>query len=139
MACVFPSEEWIATFKEEVNRSVAHREAAAAWAAGPVALIVNRRHEIGLDEDFVIWLDLDHGVCREARKASIEEAEKAAFMISADYARWKQVILKELEPIKSMMQGKLRLRGDLPSIVRNVQGVRELVEASSRVDTQFLD
>jgi putative sterol carrier protein len=38
-----------------------------------------------------------------------------------------------------MMQGKLKLKGDLPTIVRYVKASQELVESSTRIDTKFLD
>jgi hypothetical protein len=38
-----------------------------------------------------------------------------------------------------MMQGKLRLKGDLPTIVRYVKASQELVECSTRIETRFLD
>jgi hypothetical protein len=38
-----------------------------------------------------------------------------------------------------MMQGKLKLKGDLPTIVRHVKAAQELVECSTRVETKFLD
>ena len=68
------------------------------------------------------------------------EAQEAPFVIVADYARWKTVIKKELDPIKGMMQNKLKLtKGHMPTIVKYVQSSRELVETTSRVDTKFRD
>jgi hypothetical protein len=43
---------------------------------------------------------------------------------------------KELDPIKGMM---LKLKGDLPTIVRSVRASQELGECSTRVETRFLD
>ena len=70
---------------------------------------------------------------------SVAEAMKAPFCITGDYGRWKQVLRKELEPIKGMMQGKLKLKGDLPTIVRAVQAAQELVNSAAKLDTKFLD
>ena len=79
------------------------------------------------------------GVCREAHHCTVEEAQTAPFCIFGDYARWKQVIHKELEPVKGMMQGKLKLKGNLQIIVRNVKAAQALVTCATRVPTQFLD
>ena len=49
------------------------------------------------------------------------------------------MLRKELEPIKGMMQGKLKLKGDLPTIVRAVQAAQELVNSAAKLDTKFLD
>jgi putative sterol carrier protein len=139
MALAFPSAEWIEEYKKQINTSEGYKKAGATWTAGPVALVISAKPEIGLKEDVGIWLDLHQGVCRDAKKVSIEEAQKAPFCITGEYARWKQVVKKELEPVKGMMQGKLKLKGDLPTIVRHVKAAQELVECSTRVETKFLD
>ena len=45
----------------------------------------------------------------------------------------------DLEPIKALMQGKLRVRGDLPKILRYVKGTQELAYIAGQVDTTFPD
>ena len=55
------------------------------------------------------------------------EGDAAAFVISATYRRWKDVVRGDLDPVRAMMQGKLRVRGDLPTILRYVQAAHELV------------
>jgi putative sterol carrier protein len=69
----------------------------------------------------------------------MEEGAKQPFVITGSYAQWKSVIKKELDPVKAMMQGKLKLKGNLPMIVRNVKAAQSLVENASKVDTHFLD
>jgi len=86
---------------------------------------------------------------RTLRSASIKtwpcgspasEAQGAPFIIVADYARWKTVIKKELDPIKGMMQNKLKLtKGHMPTMVKYVNSSRELVETTSLVATKFRD
>lgn len=139
MALTFPSAEWVEEYKKQINLSEGYKKAGATWTAGPVALVTSAKPEIGIKEDVAIWLDLHQGVCKEAKIVTAEEAQKAPFCITGDYARWKQVIRKELEPVKGMMQGKLKLKGDLPTIVRYVKASQELVECSTRVETKFLD
>ena len=38
-----------------------------------------------------------------------------------------------------MMQGKLRVQGDLPTIIRYVSAANELVHLTGKVDTEFPD
>jgi putative sterol carrier protein len=139
MALIFPSVEWMEEYKKQINSSEGYKKAGATWTAGVVALVISAKPEIGINEDFGMWLDLHQGVCREAKKVGLEEAQKAPFCIIGDYTRWKQVIKKELEPVKGMMQGKLKLKGDLPTIVRYVKASQELVECTTRIETKFLD
>lgn len=138
MAAAFPSEEWVSQYKDAINGNPDYRSAGANWTHGVVALVC-RALPPELPEDAGIWLDLERGVCREAKLVTLEEALKAPFCITGEYARWKQVIRKELDPIKGMMQGKLKLKGDLPTIVRFVKASQELVNSSAMVTATFLD
>ena len=135
----FPSDEWAQAFRTELNASHGYATAAAQWTYGAVALVVKGDPEIGLADDVGLWLDLERGVCKAARVVPRAEAETAPFCISGEYARWKSVMKKELDPIKGMMQKKLELKGPMTIIVKFVNASRELVEASTRVPTQFLD
>ena len=113
--------------------------AGATWTHGAVAMMVKAEPAIGLAEDIGLWLDLDRGVCREAKVVNRAEGERAPFCITGEYARWKSVIRKELDPIKAMMQKKLELKGQMTTIVKYVNASKELVEAATRVPTHFLD
>jgi len=139
MSFKFPTPEWIEAYEKTINSSQAYKEAGAKWTAGVVSLICHAKPEIGIPEDVGIWLDLEKGVCREAKFVPAEEARTAPFCISGDYDRWKQVIKKELDPIKGMMQGKLKLKGSLPTIVRYVKASKELVNCAGLVPTIFPD
>ncbi|MBI3072520.1 MAG: SCP2 sterol-binding domain-containing protein [Deltaproteobacteria bacterium] len=139
MSVPFPSADWVVKYKEAINGSAAYKAAGATWEKGVVALVCTKKPEIGLPDDVGIWLDLHQGVCRDAKLVAVGEAQKAPFCITGDYARWKQVVRKELDPVKGMMQGKLKLKGDLATIVKYVKASQELVECCSKVDTKFLD
>jgi len=139
MAILFPSPEWVEEFKKQVNLHPTYKQSASKWEAGPITLVVKAKSEIGLKEDTAILLDLHKGVCRDARVVSIDEGNKSPFVIIGEYDRWKQVIKKELEPIKGMMQGKLKLKGDLPTIVKYVKAAQDLVDSATKVPTQFID
>ncbi len=138
MSMVFPSDEWISAYRDAINANSAYRTAAVDWTQGVVALILKAQPP-ALPGDVGIWLDLERGVCREAKLVTAEEAMKAPFCITGEYARWKQVLRRQLEPIKGMMQGTLKLKGDLPTIVRQVKSAEELVNSGGAVDTRFVD
>jgi putative sterol carrier protein len=139
MNLTFPSPEWIAAYREQINTSVPYKEASTEWTHGAVALIANAQPAIGLAEPVGIWLDLDRGVCREAKLVPAAEATAAAFVLTADYVRWKQVLQRELAPVAGIMQRKIALQGSLPIVVRFIKSAEALVEAATRVPTRFLD
>jgi putative sterol carrier protein len=136
----FPSAEWCAAYKEALNGNAAYQVAARDWTHGSVAMVVVAEPAIGIPEDTAMWLDLQEGRCRDCRLVSREEAEKASFVIVATYARWKEVIRKQLDPTKGMMQNKLKLtKGHMPTMVKYVTASKQQVESTSRVPTQFVD
>jgi putative sterol carrier protein len=135
----FPSKEWLDVYVDRINGSSEYREAAATWE-GDIAYVFEAEPDKGVPEEIWAWLDLWRGECRGARYAvSPEEGEKAKFIIRAPYTRWKEVINKELDPVQGMMQGKLKLKGDLPTIVRYVKAANELVNLAASVPTEFVD
>jgi len=134
----FMSEAWVQRFKEEVQNSPSYKEAAKKWE-GDITLVVQADPQAGTEADVYLYMDLWHGDCRDMRLVSKEEGEAAKFVITGQYDRWKQVAKGELEPIKGMMQGKLKLKGDLPYIVRYVQAAKELVTCSSKFPARFPD
>jgi putative sterol carrier protein len=140
MAYTFPSAEWASAYKDAINSNAAYKTAGKDWTHGVVAMVVKADPTLDIPEDLGMWLDVHQGECRECKLISAAEANAAPFVIVADYARWKQVIKREVDPIKAMMQGKLKLtKGHMPTIVKYVNASRELVESTSRVETKFKD
>lgn len=134
---LFPSDEWLTMYRERINASAEYRAASQTWE-GDVAFVFEAEPDRGVPNDLVAWLDLWHGECRDARMITAAEGEGAAYAITAPYSRWREVVLGDLEPVKGMMQGKLKLRGDLPTIVRHVRAANELVALTTFVPTEFL-
>ena len=135
----FPSKAWLDEYALRINQSEAYREAASGWE-GDVCYVFEPEPDRGVPQEIWSWLDLWHGACRSARYGiSPEEGARAKFIIRAPYSRWKEVINKELDPVKGMMQGKLKLQGDLPTIVRYVRAANELVSIAGSVPTEFVD
>jgi putative sterol carrier protein len=135
----FPSKEWLDEYVERINQSSEYREASATWE-GDIAYVFEAEPDKGVPDEVWAWLDLWHGECRGSKYGiPAEEGERSKFIIRAPYSRWKEVIRKELDPVKGMMQGKLKLKGDLPTIVRYVKAANELVNLAASVPTEFID
>ncbi|HYT82382.1 MAG TPA: SCP2 sterol-binding domain-containing protein [Gemmatimonadales bacterium] len=129
----------MAAYGAAINTSAGYRAASVEWTHGPVALVVAAQAAIGVAEAVGIWLDLDRGACREAKVVTADEAQRAAFVLTAEYRYWKQIIRKELGPIAGIMQRKVALQGSLPIVVRFIKSAEALVEAATTVPTRFLD
>ncbi len=136
----FPSAEWAAAYKDAINANAEYRLHGKDWTHGVVAFVVKADESLGIPEDTALWLDVHGGECRDVKLMPAREAEAAAFVMIAPYSMWKTVIKKEIDPIKAMMQNKIKLvKGHMPTIVRYVNSSRQLVESTSRVPTKFRD
>ena len=124
--------------QREINASPKYRAAAEKWE-GTVGLVVLAEPDKNVPDDLGIYLDLWHGEAREVRIVSRAEAEAADYAITASYSRWKQVATKELDATKGMLQGKLKLKGDLPTIVRYTKASQEMTECTTRIAVEWPD
>jgi putative sterol carrier protein len=134
----FLSQAWFDAFADEINASTEYREAAKDWE-GDIAFHVEAEPDRNVPDDVWARLDLWHGTCRAAGPIRAEDGPDSAYVLAAPYSRWKDVVLGDLDPIRAMMQGKLRVRGDLPTIVRQVRAANELVRLTGEVPTEFPD
>lgn len=141
MAHEFPSEEWTQAFAVAVNDNEDYRKHGKPWTYGAVAMVISKNPELGIEEDTGMILDVDQGVCRGTQYVKgMDAVQEAPFVIVAPYDRWKQVIRGEVDPIKAMMEGKLKMtKGHLPTMLRFVESSRALVVSATKVPTRFLD
>jgi putative sterol carrier protein len=135
---LYGSQEWLDAYKSRINESESYRKAAATWE-GDLALVIEAEPSSGWEETQAGLLDLWHGECRDARVVDEAGAAQARFAIRAPYSRWKQVMRRELDPVGGIMQGKLRLRGDMGVLMRYVAASKELVNLAAEVPTEFPD
>src|SRR5262245_54315053 len=134
---LFPSDEWLAEFRTLINGSDVYRDASSDWE-GDISFVMEAEPDRGVPDDLVARLDLWHGECRGARMIPEAEAEETPYAIRAPYSRWREVLDGELDPVKGMVQGKLKLRGDLAEIIRHVRAAQELVRLTTLVPTEYL-
>ena len=136
---MYPSEAWMKEWTEKINASKEFEDAAATWE-GDICFVFKAQPDKGLADDLWTWMDLWHGKCRDYKyDLSPEEGEKARFVIQAPYSRWKEVVTQELDPIKGMMAGKLKLKGDIFTMIRHVKAAKAIVNVAGTVETEFID
>ena len=133
---VFPSDDWFRRFSDAINASEEYAALAADWE-GDVVIAIEAEPDHGVAHDTFGLLDLWHGSCRSAGVVDADRAETAEFVVRAPYSRWKDVINGDLEPVKGLMQGRLKVRGDLQKILRYVKATQELARLTRNVETTF--
>ena len=132
------SDEWAAAYKDEINRSDAYRAAGKGWK-WKVGLVVEAEPDKHWPEARGLVLDLFEGEARDVRVGTAEEARACDFAITASYSRWKEVATEKLDATRGMLQGKLKLKGDLPTIVRYTKASQELTKCTTRVPVEWPD
>jgi putative sterol carrier protein len=134
----FPSDAWVEAFVERINASEEYARLAHDWE-GDVVIAVEAEPDKGVPTDVHVLLDLWHGACRGGGIVDPGRGSRAEFLVRAPYSRWKDVIRGDLEPVKGLMQGKLRVRGDLQKILRYVKATQQLALLTGTVETTFPD
>lgn len=136
---VFPSEEWVGAWLALANRSAEFEASGKEWE-GAVILVIGAEPTAGIPDAVYVRLDGRHGKWLGHELSTDRRlAEGAVFVLRAPYARWKQVIRQELNPIKGLVQGKIRIEGHLPVVFKWTKSVLLLAELAGRLDTEFLD
>ena len=130
----FPSDEWIKTFKEELNKNKTYEEVAKTWE-GDFLFVITPDDE--LKKEVVFYVDLWHGKCREAYL--VNDKKKAAFVFKGPYSNWKKVINKELDPIRGLIRGMFTVDGDSKVILDQAKAAQELVNTASKIPVDFED
>ncbi len=133
-AIPFPSHEWVQAMMADLNQSESYRESAKNWE-GDFYFVIEPGGE--LKESVVLYMDLWHGACRSACQAPQNDGFNPVFRLSAPVATWKKVMTKQLDPIQALMTGQLKLRGNMAMVMKNVRAAKELVEACTRIPTEF--
>jgi putative sterol carrier protein len=128
----FPSDEWIKTFKEELNKNTTYQEVAKSWE-GDFLFVITPDEE--LKKETVFYIDLWHGKCRDAYLVKGEK--QAKFVFKGPYSNWKKVIRKELDPIRGLIRGMFTVDGDSRVILDQAKAAQELVNTASTIPVVF--
>lgn len=132
---IFPSKEWVGEFMIKVNENENYAEAAKTWE-GDFVFRIEADGTGGLTEDFEMYCDLWHGVCRDAYHITPEKPapENVEFVYSGKYKNWIKLLNKEIGPIKGLMMRKFKLKGDMAKVMKALKAAQELVQSTTMVD-----
>ncbi|MEM2726689.1 MAG: SCP2 sterol-binding domain-containing protein [Archaeoglobaceae archaeon] len=80
-----------------------------------------------------IWMDFWHGELRNMEFAAPGEHGNAKFKLIGTYGIFKQLITGKADPISLVVNGKLKLQGDIGYMMRNMNAVRKFMELMSSI------
>ena len=128
MSATFASQEWADSLGVHLNESASVRTESMSWVFGPIMLVVDADEEHGLTRT-AVRIDLHEGTVRGVAVAPAENAARVPFAIGGSLARWKAVFGGELPFVDGVLQSRLRVRGDLPTLVRH-RGLLDAIAAA---------
>jgi len=136
---LFPSPEWVAAWVELANSDEAFSSAGAGWD-GVAGGVIEANEAAGVDADLYLRLVGRDGRWHEhTLDADAGLVDDAIFTIRGPYLAWKSVIRQQLHPLRGVVQGRLRLRGQLSVFLRWSRALVIMTELAGRLDTVFVD
>ena len=127
MTSKFPSTEWLNDFQSKLNSDEHYASVASRWE-GDVSLVIEADDQ--LPDTVTCYLDLWHGRSRAVEFVVHPDGKSAAFTISAPFTNWLRILRGELNPIQAMATMKLKVRGNMAYIMRNVPTVLDFTRVA---------
>jgi putative sterol carrier protein len=135
MPGIFPDAEWLQGFVDYLNSSESYAQIASKWEGD---LVFEIKADGPLADDCYIHMDLWHGQCRDAGVLSSLEGLNPAFVMTAPYSDFARVIKGELDPMQALMTRKLKVKGNMGYMMRNVPTILEFVKSAKEVTDKVL-
>jgi putative sterol carrier protein len=137
----FGTQEWAEAYAKAINENENYKDAAGpkgfppdGWE-GDFLFIVEPAGN--LDHEIRMFVGLYHGECTGARILKEGEEVDVEYEYAGPYDAWEQVLKKELDPIRGLLAGKFKLKGDMAKVLKATRAAAELVNSTTVIDTEF--
>jgi putative sterol carrier protein len=136
MPAVFPREEWLKAFESRLNEDPHYRELAKNWEGDLFFFI---EPDENLKQELTFYLDLWHGTCRKAEYNPQPDSHPgAAFTLSGTYTTITDILSGKLNAMTAMMTSKLKVKGSMGYMLRNVPTVLDFVRVAQDVTAEIM-
>jgi len=136
MTAIFPSEEWLKGLEIKLNSDPRYGAIARNWE-GDLFFFIEPSDN--LKEQLTLYLDLWHGKCRKAEyQPQRESYPNPTFTLTATYENITAVLAGNLNAITAMMTFKLKVKGSMSYMMRNVPTVLDFVRCAQEVTEKIL-
>ena len=136
MTGIFPSEEWLKGLEIKLNSDERYGQIAKNWEGDLFFFI---EPDGNLKEQLTFYLDLWHGKCRKVVfKPQPQAYPNPTFTLSATYKNIASVLSGNLNPMTAMMTSKLKVKGSMGYMMRNVPTVLDFVRCAQEVTKEIL-
>ena len=138
MTYIFPSPEWLQALQEKLNSDEKYAQTASKWE-GEIVFYIEPSGPI--KEAMIFFTDLWHGKCRDAFMIENEEQLEElspAYILTSPYQSFVRVLKGQLDPMQAMITRKLKVKGSMGYMMRNVPTVLEFVRCAKEIETDFI-
>ena len=129
------TEEWVEAFGKAINKNPNYKPSALTWE-GDMLLVSEPSGN--LDHEVRIFIGLYHGECTGTRLVPQGEEIETEYIMAGPYDNFVSVMKKEIDPIRAIMAGKLRLEGDMAKLMRHTKAALEIVNSLGSFETEYL-
>jgi putative sterol carrier protein len=132
----FPSSEWLQGLSEKLNSDEKYAKVARNWEGDLLFLI---DPEGSLTKQLTFYLDLWHGTCKKVEfNPAPGTYSEAVFELRASYSNITAILTGKLDPMTAMLTNKLKIKGNLGYMMRNVPTVLDFVRCAREVTSDIL-
>ena len=129
------TEEWVEAFGKAINENPNYKPSALTWEGD---MLLDIEPSGNLDQRVRIFIGLYHGECTGTRLVPEGEEIETEYVMAGPYDNFVSVMKKEIDPIRAIMAGKLRLEGDMAKLMRHTKAALEIVNSLGSFETEFL-
>ncbi|MCI4355161.1 MAG: SCP2 sterol-binding domain-containing protein [Thermoplasmata archaeon] len=129
----FPSQEWADRFRAALNANTEYAEAARAWE-GDILFLVAPDTAAAKGEG--VLLALSHGQCGSAAYVSDPVGVASEFVFEGRREDWTRLLSGELDPVKAILRGTFRIRGNMAKLLRFNRAATLLAATAASISTE---
>lgn len=129
MSATFATPEWADSFATSLRGDAALSTDARTWVHGPITLVV--------DGATALRVDVHQGEVRSVTSGAPGEVALAPFELRGTVERWKSVLGGAPTIYDAVLQSKLQVRGDLPTLARHRGMLEGIVRSAAAVPTSW--
>ncbi len=131
----FPEFSWFEALRDKLNQDENYNRIAQKWEGDFLFAI-----ETGgaITQPIYVYIDLWHGKCREVKVIQNPQEVKAAFVLSAPYPNYISLLKGNIDPMQAMLTQKIRVKGNMAVLMRNIPTVLDFVRCCREVTDGFV-
>ena len=136
MTAIFPSAAWLKELEARLNSDERYAEIARNWE-GDIFFYIEPEGQ--LKERLTFYLDLWHGKCRKVAYDPLPETyPNPGYTLTASYNNITAILSGQMNPMTAMMTSKLKVKGSMGYMMRNVPTVLDFVRVAQEVTTEIM-